>query len=344
MIINHNLSAIDAHRQLKINNFNTQKNIEKLSSGLRINRSGDDAAGLAISEKMRAQIRGLHQASRNAQDGISFLQTAEGYLNQTTMILQRLRELAVQSATGTYTNEDRYQIKVEVEELVKEVDRIASQAEFNTLRLLKGGFRAVGWQPFKDMAGNLSTSGGTGPQPTIGAQPPTPFPALENTEKQGDVHEVYYKPTDNADKDQGGLYVHIGPNMDQRVKVYIQNNSAIALGLRDAASVDQFKLDDDVSLLTQDGANRALKKLDASLFYVNRQRADIGGFQNRLEGVVKTVDYAAENLQSAESQIRDVDMANEMVDFVKNQILAQSTAAMLVQANARPQLVMRILG
>jgi flagellin len=344
MIINHNLSAIDAHRQLKINNFYTQKNIEKLSSGLRINRAGDDAAGLAISEKMRAQIRGLHQASRNAQDGISFLQTAEGYLNQITMILQRLRELAVQSATGTYTNEDRYQIRVEVEELVHEVDRIASQAEFNTLRLLRGGFRKVGWQPFKDMQGNLSTSAGSGPQPSQGAQPPTPFPKLENTELAGDVHDVYYKPTDGADGDQGGLYVHIGPNMDQRVKVYIQNNSGISLGLRDAASVTDFKLDDDVSLLDQDGANRALKKLDAALFYVNRQRADIGGFQNRLEGVIKTVDYAAENLQSAESQIRDVDMAKEMVDFVKNQILAQSTSAMLVQANARPQLVMRILG
>jgi len=294
---------------------------------------------------MRAQIRGLNQASRNAQDGISFLQTAEGYLNQTTMILQRLRELAVQSATGTYTNEDRYQIKVEVEQLVNEVDRIASQAEFNTLKPLKGGFRKVGWQPFKDMAGNVSTTAGSGAQPTQGAQPPTPFPKLENTELAGDVHDVYYKPSDQANADdQGGLYVHVGANMDQRIKVYIQNNSAIALGLRDAASVSEFKLDEDVSLLTQDGANRALKKLDAALFYVNRQRADIGGFQNRLEGVIKTVDYAAENLQSAESQIRDVDMANEMVDFVKNQILSQATAAMLTQANARPNLVMRILG
>jgi flagellin len=294
---------------------------------------------------MRAQIRGLHQASKNAQDGINFLQTSEGYLNQITMILQRLRELSVQSATGTYTNEDRYQIKVEVEELVQEVDRIASQAEFNTLRLLKGGFRKPGWQPFKDMAGNLTTSSSEGPAPTQGAQPPTPFPKLENTELEGDVHDIYYKPTDPADTgNNGGLYVHIGPNMDQRVKVYIQNNSAIALGLRDASTTTEFKLDDDVSLLTQDGANRAIHKLDAALFYVNRQRADIGGFQNRLEGVVKTVDYAAENLQASESQIRDVDMALEMVDFVKNQILSQSTAAMLTQANSRPQLVMRILG
>jgi flagellin len=319
--------------------------MEKLASGLRINRAGDDAAGLAISEKMRAQIRGLNQASRNAQDGISFLQTAEGYLNQTTMILQRLRELAVQSATGTYTNEDRYQIKVEVEQLVNEVDRIASQAEFNTLRMLKGGFRKPGWQPFKDMAGGLTTDQGGGQPTTVGAQPPTPFPNLANTELDGDVHDVHYKPSDGADNaNAGGLYVHVGPNMDQRIKVYIQNNSAIALGLRDAASITDFKLDDDISLLTLDGANRAIHKLDASLFYVNRQRADIGGFQNRLEGVIKTVDYAAENLQSAESQIRDVDVAKEMVDFVKNQILSQSTAAMLTQANARPQLVMRILG
>ncbi len=337
MIINHNLSAIDAHRHLKINTFNVNKNMEKLSSGLRINRAGDDAAGLAISEKMRAQIRGLHQASRNAQDGINFLQTAEGYLNQTTMLLQRLRELAVQSATGTYTNEDRYQIKVEVEQLVHEVDRIASQAEFNTLKMLRGGFRDDNWQPFKDMQQTNAA---------VGANPPTPFPPIENTKLEGDVHDMYYKAADNADTgSHGGLIVHIGPNMDQRVKVYIQNNSAIALGLRDAASIgNAFKLDDDVSLLTQDGANRAIAKLDSALFYINRQRADIGGFQNRLEGVVKTVDYAAQNLQASESQIRDVDMAKEMVDFVKNQILSQSSAAMLTQANARPQLVMRILG
>lgn len=347
MIINHNLSAINAHRQLKINTFNTNQNIEALSSGLRINRAGDDAAGLAISEKMRAQIRGLHQASRNAQDGISFLQTAEGYLNQTEMILQRLRELAVQSATGTYTNEDRYQIKVEVEQLVNEVDRIASQADFNTLKMLRGGFRHVDWKPFD--GDPIPTADPTSPRPTLGAQPPTPFPHLDDPGMRtldGDVHDLFYVPTDPAGSESGGMFIHIGANMDQRMKVYIENNSAIALGLRapNAGGDAAFQLDSDIKMLDQDSANRAIYKLDAAIFYINRQRADIGGFQNRLEGVIKTVDYAAENLQSAESQIRDVDMANEMVDFVKNQILSQSTTSMLAQANVRPQLILKILG
>lgn len=337
MIINHNLSAIDAHRMLKVNGFDILKNIEKLSSGLRINRAGDDAAGLAISEKMRAQIRGLHQASRNAQDGISFIQTAEGYLNQTTTVLQRMRELAVQSATGTYTNEDRYQIKVEIEQLANEVDRIADQAEFNTIKMLKGGIRrANDWKPFGDKtvpgADTTTTSATTDNSP----QAPIAFPDAANA--QVDAHEMLYKPSEG---EAGGLFIHIGPNTDQRIKVFIQNNSAVALGLKDNGTKELLP---DVTLLTQDNANKAIRKLDGALNYVNAQRADLGAFQNRLEGVVKTVDYAAENLQYSESQIRDVDMAKEMVDFVKNQILSQSTSAMLVQANMRPQLIMRIIG
>ncbi len=344
MIINHNLSAIDAHRHLKINTFYTNKNIEKLASGLRINRAGDDAAGLAISEKMRAQIRGLHQASRNAQDGINFIQTAEGYLNQTTMMVQRLRELAVQSATGTYTNEDRYQIKVEVEQLVSEIDRIAEDAEFNTLKMLKGGMRRVGgepWAPFGEAA--VSTAEAVTPD----NRNKVPFPPQVG---DGDAHPVYYNPgqaptgegaaTTATSEQAGGIFIHIGPNTDQRIKLYIENNSALALGLK----TDVNTMNPDVSLLTQDGANKAIRIFDGALNYINAQRADMGAFQNRLEGVVKTVDYAAQNLQASESQIRDVDMALEMVDFVKNQILSQSTAAMLTQANMRPQLVMRILG
>jgi flagellin len=340
MIINHNLSAIDAHRHLKINTFYTNKNIEKLSSGLRVNRAGDDAAGLSISEKMRAQIRGLNQASRNAQDGISFIQTAEGYLNQTTMLLQRLRELSIQSATGTYTNEDRYQIKVEVEQLVNEIDRIAEDAQFNTIRMLRGGLRTPGgWNP----AGQGTTnSPGEATAPATASSSPTrfPFPDPANAAIDGDVHDFLYKPQGQGEE-MGGLYLHIGPNKDQRIKIFIQNNSAIALGLRDSGTKELMP---DVTLLSQDGANRSIQVLDAALNYVNSQRADLGAFQNRLEGVVQTTDYAAENLQAAESQIRDVDIAKEMVDFVKNQILSQSTSAMLVHANMRPQLVMRILG
>ena len=346
MIIYHNINAINANRQLSILNTKLGKSIEKLSSGLKINRAADNAAGLAISEKMRAQIRGLYQAARNAQDGISFLQTAEGYLNQITSILQRIRELAVQAATGTYTDEDRYNIKVEVEQLVKEIDRIASQAQFNTLRLLKGGFRRPHWMPFGNRPGaNFTTNTASKNNPVLGAMVPTPFPNLARTEVAGDVHELYYKPTDPADlENKGGLYIHVGANMDERIKVYIQNNSAIALGLRRADKVTQFELDPDITMLDVDKANRALKKLDAALFYVNRQRADIGAFQNRLEGIVRTNEYAAQNLQAAESQIRDTNMAKEMANFTKLQILTRATAAMLVQANSIPQLVVRLLG
>ena len=302
MIINHNLSAIDAHRTMNINTNNATSDMEKLSSGLRINKAADDAAGLAVSEKMRSQVRGLHQASRNAQDGISFIQTAEGWLNETTGILQRIRELSVQASNGIYTQQDRMQIQVEVSQLIDEIDRIASTAEFNQLTLLKGQFASEKGAS----AGNAATS-----------------------------------PSEPLKQPGGGVWLHIGANMDQRRKVFIENMSASALGLSQG---EQAARTLQISYSTPDTANQSIAVLDKALYTVNRQRADLGAYQNRLEHAIKGIDIAAENLQSAESIIRDADMAAQMVNFVKNQILTQSSASMLTQANARPQLVLRILG
>ena len=285
MIINHNMSAVFAHRQNAVNNRGVDRNIEKLSSGLRINRAGDDASGLAVSEKMRSQIRGLQQASRNAADGVSFLQATEGYLQETQDILQRMRELAVQSANGIYTSEDRMQIQVEISQLVDEVDRIASHAQFNGMNLLTGRFG-------RQDAENVVTA---------------------------------------------SMYFHIGANMDQRERVYIGTMTAKALGVRSADSTI-------MTLSTPDAANRSIGMLDMALKEVNKQRADLGAYQNRLEMAMGGIDIASENLQAAESRIRDVDMAGEIVGFTRNQILVQASNAMLAQANVKNQTVLQLLG
>jgi flagellin len=282
MIINHNIPAQFAQRVNNINVHSTQGNIEKLSSGLRINKGGDDASGLAVSEKMRAQIRGLNQASRNASDGISFIQTTEGYLGETTDVLQRIRELAVQSANGIYTSEDRMQIQVEVSQLVDEVDRIAHHAQFNGLNMLTGRYGV------------------------------------------------------NATTDK--MFFHIGANMDQRINIHIGTMTAGALGL-DMSSQASQKL----TISNVDGANQAIGQIDVALKAVNKQRADLGAYQNRLTEAIKGIDTAAENLQASESRIRDVDMAREMVEFSKNQILVQSSSALLAQANTQSQSVLQLL-
>ena len=286
MIINHNMSAIFALRQSGINNLRLDKNIEKLSSGLRITRAGDDASGLAVSEKMRSQIRGLKQAQRNAENGISFIQATEGYLQESQDIIQRLRELAVQSANGIYTDEDRMQIQVEVSQLVDEVNRIASHAQFNGMNILTGRFAREGGE-------NVVTA---------------------------------------------SMWLHIGANMDQRERVYIGTMTAESLGLRDMGSGDIL------SISTPDGANRSIGTLDSALKTVNKQRADLGAYQNRLEYASLGISIGAENLQAAESRIRDADMAEYMVEFTKNSILVQSATAMLAQANLKPQTVLQLLG
>jgi flagellin len=285
MIINHNLSAMFADRSLKVTQSYLDKNMEKLSSGLRINRASDDASGLAVSEKMRSQIRGLNQASQNAQNGISFLQTTEGYLQESEDIIQRLRELAVQSANGVYTAEDRMYIQIEVSALIDEVDRVASHAQFNGMNLLTGRF---------------SRPGG------------------ENTVT-------------------ASMWLHIGANMDQREQVFIATMTAKSLGIRNIG--DETIL----SLSEPDSANRALGTLDEALKRINKQRADIGAYQNRLEHAVRGLDMGAENLQASEARIRDTNMADEMVTYTKNQILAQAGNAMLAQANQRGQSVLQLL-
>ncbi|MCL1927156.1 MAG: flagellin [Syntrophorhabdaceae bacterium] len=285
MIINHNLSAMFADRSLKVTQLYLTKDMEKLSSGLRINRAGDDASGLAVSEKMRSQIRGLNQASTNAANGISFIQVAEGYLQETQDILQRLRELAVQAANGIYSEEDRMYIQVEVSALVDEVDRIASHAQFNGMNMLTGRFARL-------MGENIVT---------------------------------------------GSMWFHIGANMDQRKQVFIGTMTTMGLGIRNPG--DQTFID----LGDPEGANKAIGTLDAALKIVSKQRADLGAYQNRLEHVVRGLDIGAENLQAAESRIRDTDMAHQMVNYVREQILSQAGTAMLAQANQRLTSVLQLL-
>nr|WP_298681248.1 flagellin [uncultured Treponema sp.] len=285
MIINHNMSAMFAQRTLGQTNVYTQKNIEKLSSGLRINRAGDDASGLAVSEKMRSQIRGLNRASANAQDGISFIQVAEAFLQETTDVMQRIRELSVQSSNGIYSAEDRMYIQVEVSQLVAEVDRIASHAQFNGMNMLTGRFA-------RETGENTVTA---------------------------------------------SMWFHIGANMDQRVRAYVGTMTAKALGVRDIGDESILTID------TPETANRAIGTIDEAIKKINKQRADLGAYQNRLEMSVVGINVAAENLQASESRIRDVDMAKEMVEFTRNQILTQSGTAMLAQANQQTQSVMSLL-
>jgi flagellin len=285
MIINHNLSAMLADRSLKVTQLYLDKNMEKLSSGLRINRAGDDASGLAVSEKMRSQIRGLNQASTNAQNGISFIQTTEGYLQESQDILQRLRELAVQAANGIYSDEDRLYIQVEVSALIDEVDRIASHAQFNGMNVLTGRFS-------RPIGENVVTA---------------------------------------------SMWLHIGANMDHRRQVFIGTMTSKGLGIRNVGD-DTF-----ISLSDPDTANRAIGTLDKALKIINKQRADLGAYQNRLEHVVRGLDIGAENLQASESRIRDTNMANETVTYTKNMILSQSGTAMLAQANQRGQSVLSLL-
>jgi len=285
MIINHNIGALYANRQLALNGLSTDKGMEKLASGMRINRAGDDASGLAVSEKMRSQIRGLNQASKNAANGVSFIQTTEGYLQESSDILQRLRELSIQAANGIYTSEDRMQIQVEVSQLVDEIDRIASHAQFNGMNLLTGRFA-------REDGENLVT---------------------------------------------GSMWFHIGANMDQRERVFIGTMTAKSLGVR------QISSDEIVSLSTPAGANRTIGVLDEALKKVNKQRADLGAYQNRLEHAVRGIDIGAENLQAAESRIRDTDMAAEMVNYTKDRILIQASSAMLAQANQKTASVLQLL-
>lgn len=268
MVISHNLNAMNAHRQMKTNTNSTGKAIEKLSSGLRINRAGDDAAGLAISEKMRSQIRGLNQGSTNAQDGISMIQTTEGALNETHSMLQRLKTLAVQSANGTYLDDDRALIEQEVDQLQAEIDRIAQQTEFNGQSVL------------------------------------------------------------NAD---GTTKFQVGNKADQTISVTMAKMDSTEIGVGT------------ITLLTSGDARTALDSIEKAINKVSSHRANLGAVQNRLEHTIASTDTTAENLQASESRIRDTDMAKEMMEYTKSNILTQAAQSMLAQANSAPNSVLQLL-
>ncbi|GAV26147.1 flagellin domain protein [Carboxydothermus islandicus] len=267
--INNNIEALNAWRALNNTSTALQKSMEKLSSGLRINRAGDDAAGLAISEKLRGQIRGLNQAVRNAQDGISLIQTAEGGLNEIHNILQRMRELAVQAGNDTLTDEDRNAIGQEMKELLSEIDRIQNTTEFNTQPLLDGTFNSK--------------------------------------------------------------LLQIGANDGQVITISISDVSTAALSL------------DGITVNDATAASQAICAIDDAIEYVSSLRAYLGALQNRLEHTIANLSTAAENLTASESRIRDVDMAQEMMNFTKNQILQQAGVAILAQANQAPQAVLQLL-
>ena len=279
MRINHNMSAIFANRQLKLMTQNLDRSIERLSSGQAINKAGDDASGLAVSEKMRTQINGLFQAEKNTMNGLSFIQVAEGSLQQINDILQRVRTLSVQAANGIYSNQDRQQIQVEVSSLIDEIDRISTSAEFNRMKMLTGVF-----------AHSSKT---------------------------------------------GSMFFHVGPNANQRIRAFITTMSSRALNLWNAGNKR--------TISTVGEANTMLGFIDRGLDRLNRQRADLGAYYNRMENTAKALNLSYENMMAADSRIRDADMAAEMVEFTKNQILVQSGVAMLSQANSQPQLVVKLL-
>lgn len=273
MRINHNIAAMNTYRQLTSNTSATAKSLEKLSSGLKINRAGDDAAGLAISEKMRSQIRGLDTASKNASDGISLIQTAEGALNETHSILQRMRELAVQSANDTNDTGDRDALQAEIDQLVEEITRISDTTEFNGKTLLDGSLSAT----------------------------------------------------------TSGVFLQIGANSGQSIEVNIKSMAASALGVSG------------LSISSRGNASAAIGSIDDAISAVSTQRSTLGAVQNRLEHTINNLGTASENLSSAESRIRDVDMAKEMMEFTKNNILSQAAQSMLAQANQQPQNVLQLL-
>jgi len=270
MVVQHNMQAANANRQLGITTSAQAKSTEKLSSGYRVNRAGDDAAGLAISEKMRNQIRGLDKASTNAQDGISLIQVAEGALNETHSILQRMNELATQAANDTNTSTDRTAIQNEMDQLTSEINRIQSTTQFNTMNLIDGSFSSKNLQ-----VGSLS---------------------------------------------------------GQAITISISNMNASSIGVS-GLKVSSFS-----------AAGAAMKNVQSAIDIVSAQRAKLGALQNRLEHTIANLDTASENTQSAESRIRDTDMAKEMVTYSKNNILAQAGQSMLAQANQSTQGVLSLLG
>ncbi|MEW6698047.1 MAG: flagellin [Bacillota bacterium] len=375
MRINQNIAALNTYRSLTNNTTMGAKSLEKLSSGLRINRAGDDAAGLAISEKMRGQIRGLDQASRNAQDGISLIQTAEGALNETHSILQRMRELAVQASADSNTDTDRKELQKEVSQLIKEIDRISNTTEFNSQKLLDGtkanvvakshsaellasntneytvsGISTIAAdKTYLFKVGNETTTTGTfnytitdeaGSNIATGtiANTATSLTVATGVEltfasgsiSSGDSVAIVARKTVTADADKS-FALQIGANSTQTISVDVSDMSAKAL------RVDTVKID------TQKGAEASISAVEQALRDVSAERSKLGAFQNRLEHTINNLGTSSENLSAAESRIRDVDMAKEMMEFTKTNILSQAAQAMLAQANQQPQGVLQLL-
>ncbi|EKF49811.1 flagellin [Thermosipho africanus H17ap60334] len=387
MRINHNISALNAWRSIGQTNMAMSKTLERLSSGLRINRAGDDAAGLAISEKMRGQIKGLNMAIKNSQDAISLIQTAEGALTEVHSILQRMRELSVQASSDTNTDVDRNQIQAELDQLREEIDRIARTTEFNTKKLLDGKLESFRSEVDAKVVtgGNIDLKiTGTGnsatPEGTYiievgqlsGAETSeldikisladssgvtTATLIVDNSNNTFTTAGITFTWTNLNISDFGGalpkneivdaavarieatnisanqLIFQIGSNEGHNMIAGIDDMSAGALGIT-TTSLD---------VTTQDAAERSIMVIDAAIHKVSSQRAALGAVQNRLEHTIANLGVAAENLTAAESRVRDADMAKEMMEFTKQQILLQSSMGMLAQANAQPQNVLQLL-
>ncbi len=388
MRINNNLMAMNTHRQLSINNQAAAKSIEKLSSGYRINRAGDDAAGLAISEKMRAQIRGLNMASRNAQDSISLIQTAEGALQETQAILQRMRELAVQSANDTNVEVDRDKIQAEVDQLAREITRIAETTEFNTQKLLNGEKQAasaaltfhIGANADQNVALTINNMDAKALKVTENTFATTQLSSANLTAMNLTTVSITFKyaldvsssataASIDVAKTSTGYTITITEkataagsastfkaladliNNDAEAKklVVAQGTTAVATAVSSTAiTVAQFSDADSkdgkgIQVNTRSAANTAITIINSAIELVSEERAKLGAMQNRLEHTIKNLDTSAENLQASESRIRDVDMAKEMMEFTKQNILQQAAQAMLAQANAAPQGVLQLL-
>ncbi|CCF16102.1 bacterial flagellin N-terminus family protein [Brevibacillus laterosporus GI-9] len=395
MRINHNVSALNTHRQLGVNTGASGKNLEKLSSGLRINRAGDDAAGLAISEKMRGQIRGLEMASKNAQDGISLIQTAEGALTETHSILQRMRELAVQASSDTNEGVDRQKLQAEVDELSKEIKRISTDTEFNNQKVLDGSFddktfhiganqgqniklsinnmsnKELGVNGFKDET-EITGTDVVVTNRDANASYTITFAKAEDTTGKGITETT--AAFDKADPTKIIVTLKQDPakttptaaagaitgtkqevvdalkklGLDAQLKAGATDAALTGhatTAIADKAIAKATTVDDTtgVNISTQKAADKAITTINNALNKVSEERSKLGANQNRLEHTINNLGATAENLTAAESRIRDVDMAKEMMDFTKNNILTQAAQAMLAQANQQPQGVLQLL-
>ena len=338
MRINNNLMAINTHRQLGITNTAGAKSMEKLSSGYRINRAGDDAAGLSISEKMRAQIRGLTMASKNAQDGISLIQTAEGALNESHSILQRMRELAVQAANDTNVDVDRASLQAEIDQLAQELTRIAENTEFNTQKLLDGTFKDAKFHIGANSGQNISLSIGKMDAVTldVGQKVVTASPETL-TGTGGETIATFYSAgatIRSATSTVEAVIAEVSGYYDTNGDLFRAVDSAYDEGLTMTLGID---------IRTQAEADSAITTINNALEQVSAERSKLGAYQNRLEHTINNLDNVAENLQASESRIRDVDMAKEMMEFTRQNILQQAATAMLAQANQAPQSVLQLL-